>query len=304
MAKRILSRLAVVAILLVTAALFVRYFTQHPEYWHKLGQVSPWVVVWVVLLNIIMLGVLVVLSDFTIRMTGKRIGPKENFILTSYSTLANFFGPLQSGPGVRAVYLKSKYKVRIRDYTLATLIGLGLFALYNALFLLVGTRPWWQTMFAVGGVGGFSYGVIHFFISRDKEPDDSHFRITGKLLAGIMAGTFVQAALMVIWYYIELHAVNPGIEFSQAISYTGAANFSLYVSITPAATGIREAFLVFSQGLHHVSTGDIAAANLIDRASYLIFLGLLFLVVLSTHAGSKLRAVKSRGSTEAKAEKP
>jgi uncharacterized membrane protein YbhN (UPF0104 family) len=73
------------------------------------------------------------------------------------------------------------------------------------------------------------------------------------------------------------------------MSYAGAANFSLYVSITPDGVGIREAFLVFSQHIHHVSTKDIVSANVIDRAVYVVFLGLLFVVVLGMHAKDKLK---------------
>jgi len=289
MTKQKLGRIVMLGVLLLTALLFVRYFRQHPEYWHKLSQVSPWVVVWVILLNVVMLGVLVFLSDITIRMAGYKIDQKENFILTAYSTLANFFGPLQSGPGVRLAYLKSKHKVRLRDYIIATLIGLGLFAFYSAFFLLVGTRPLWQAVLGALVAGGISYAVVRVFMNREKKSSNSHLQLTGKLLAAMMIGTFVQVFIMVIWYYLELRAINPHIHFSQAMSYTGAANFSLYVSITPSAAGIREAFLLFSQRLHHVSTGDIAAANIIDRGAYVIFLGLLFVIVMAMHAKEKIR---------------
>ena len=38
----------------------------------------------------------------------------------------------------------------------------------------------------------------------------------------------------------------------------------------------------------HVSTHDIVAANIIDRATYIIYLGILFLVALGLHARNKL----------------
>jgi uncharacterized membrane protein YbhN (UPF0104 family) len=225
------------------------------------------------------------------------MGWKENFILTSYSSIANFFGPLQSGPGVRAVYLKTKHQVRLRDYTLASLIALGLFAFFSALFLLVGTRPWWQTLAALIAVSAFSYGVIRLFVRRDKNPQDSQFALRPRVLAVIIALAFLQAIITVGWYYVELKAVDPGIHISQAMSYAGAANFALFVSITPDAVGIREAFLVFSQHIHHVSTSDIAAANVIDRAAYMLFLGLLFLLILATHAKDYLHLRRSRPAT-------
>lgn len=294
MKKSTIRATAATIILVATVALFIWYFMKHPAYWRQLGQVSPWTIVWVILLNALMIGVLVLIGDVSIRLCGKRLNWKENFLLTSYSSIANFFGPLQSGPGVRAVYLKSKYKVRLRDYTLATLIALGLFAFWSALFLLVGMQPWWQTAGALIAVGGISSLVIRLFLRRDTRPNESQFRLTGRLLAQLIVFTFLQAAITVGWYYVELRAVNPDIHFSQAMSYAGAANFSLFVSITPDGVGIREAFLLFSQNIHHVSTENIISANVIDRAAYVLFLGLLFLVVLSLHGKEYLRIRKGR----------
>jgi uncharacterized membrane protein YbhN (UPF0104 family) len=82
------------------------------------------------------------------------------------------------------------------------------------------------------------------------------------------------------------------VSFGQTLSYAGAANFSLYAALTPGAIGIREAFLVFSQGIHHISSSVIVAANVIDRAVFLLFLGLLFVGVTLLHAKDKLGVKK------------
>ena len=298
MSKTLLKRIAVIVVVGLTIVLFVHYFVTHPEYWHQLKTVSPWVIVWVIALNALMVGVLTLISDTTIRMCGKTMRPMENFLLTSYSSLANFFGPLQSGPGVRAVYLKSRHQVRLRDYTLASLIALGLFAAYSALFLLVGMRPWWETTLAMIAVASVSYVVIRYFRKKDKEPNESHFRLTSSLLSRILLFTFIQVVITVAWYFVELHAVNPSISLAQAMSYAGAANFSLFVSFTPDAVGIREAFLLFSQNIHHVSTQDIIAANVIDRVSYAVFLVLLFILTLSLHAKDRLKLAKIQSAVE------
>ncbi len=307
MQKRTIRRFLAIAITILTAVLFVLYFVKHPEYWQQLKQVSPWTIVWVILLNAVMIGALMLICNVTVQLCGKRLKPKENFLLTSYSSIANFFGPLQSGPGLRVVYLKTNHKIRLRDYTLASLIALGLFAFYSALFLFIGTRPWWQTVGALVLVAVVSWLVIRHFMQRDKKSSESRFTLTGKLFGWLMLFTFFQVLVTVAWYYVELKAVNPAIHFSQALSYAGAANFSLFVSITPDGVGIREAFLVFSQHIHHVSTANIVSANLIDRAAYMIFLGLLFLVVLSMHAKDKLGLITKRKppqTTNAKTDKP
>lgn len=283
------KNILIVLILALTIAVFVHFFATHPEYIKQLAHTSPWWIVAVVALNIPMVGLLVLIYDTCLNMCGKHLPWKENFLLTSYSSIVNFFGPLQSGPGVRAAYLKTRHQVRLRDYTLATLIYYGLFAFFSALFLFAGALVWWQTMLCLAAVAGISYYLIRTFIKRDKKPGESQFQLHGPTLARLAILTFLQVLLTAITYFVELKAVNPHIVWSQAISYAGAANFALFVSLTPDAIGFREAFLVFSQHLHHVSTANILSANVIDRGSYVIFLCLLFVVVLATHAKDRLR---------------
>ena len=288
-ANRRIKNILILAILLITLAAFVRFFALHPDYIHQLGHTNPWWIVAVILLNIPMVGLLILIYDTCLRLCGKSLDWQENFLLTSYSSIVNFFGPLQSGPGMRAAYLKTRHKLRLRDYTLATLLYYGLFAFFSALFLLVGTRPWWQTGLALIVVASFSTLVIRFFLKRDKQPDSSQFHLSSDLLARLMLVTFLQVLLTAVTYFVELKAVNPHIGWGQAVSYSGAANFALFVSLTPDAIGFRETFLVFSRHLHHVSTANILSANIIDRGAYMIFLALLFLVVLSMHAKDRLR---------------
>lgn len=293
--QKYVKKILIVLILLLTVGVFIRFFNTHPQYWHDLKQVSPWWIVAVVALNIPMVGLLVVIYNTCLALCGKHLEWKENFLLTSYSSIINFFGPLQSGPGVRAAYLKTRHQVRLRDYTLATLLYYGMFAFFSALFLLVGARPWWQTLLAMMLVAGGSWFVIRTFLSRDKKPADSQFHLHANIVLRLTILTFLQVLLTAITYWVELKAVNPHIGWGQAMSYAGAANFALFVSLTPDAIGFREAFLVFSQHLHHVSTANILSANVIDRTSYVLFLLLLFLVVLATHAKDrlKIRGLKS-----------
>jgi uncharacterized membrane protein YbhN (UPF0104 family) len=96
------------------------------------------------------------------------------------------------------------------------------------------------------------------------------------------------AIIVTAYYFIELRAVSPHITLHQAIIYSGAANFALFVSLTPDAIGIRESFLVLAKRLHHIATPVILAANIIDRGAYLIYLLILFIFVLLVHAGDRL----------------
>ncbi|MBC7581870.1 flippase-like domain-containing protein [Aeromicrobium sp.] len=302
--KPAVKKSVVVGILVLTFVAFGRFFMQHPEYLRQLGHTSPWTILWVLLLNGAMIVVLVAATEATLRLCGKSLGLRENFNLTSYASIANFFGPLQSGPGVKAAYLKARHGVRLRDFTLASLVLLSFFALFSALFLFIGTRPWWQTVGALLVAGGCSVLAIRFFMQRDKTPADSQLHFQPAIVGTLAGLAFLQVVIASAWYYVELQAVDPAIQFSQAISYAGAANFSLFVSITPDGVGIRETFLLFSQGIHHVPTRDIVAANVIDRAVYVVFLIGLLAVVSLTHVSSKLKLADLKRSTAKSSSKP
>jgi uncharacterized membrane protein YbhN (UPF0104 family) len=288
-AKPLVRKCVVIGILLITTATFIRFFTTHPQYWEQLKEVSPSVILTVLAFNAVLIFILAAIYRLCVLLCGKQIEPRENFLLTAYSSIINFFGPLQSGPGVRAVYLKTRLQVRLRDYTFVTLLYYGIFAVINIGFLLAGTRPWWQTAVALLAACSFSAFIVNRFQKRDKKPGESQLTLEAKLLVALVLFTFMQIFVLCLVYYTELQAVNASISFRQAISYTGAANLALFVSLTPGAIGFRESFLYFSQSLHHVSTANILSANLIDRAVYVIFLLLLLIVVLAMHAGKKLR---------------
>ncbi len=274
-------------IVLVTFGLFGRFLATHPEYVDNLLATPLWVVASIVAVNLIGVGVLAVLYMYTLNLTGHTMERKENFLLTIYSTIANFFGPLQSGPGVRAAYLKTRHKVSLKSYTLATLIYYGFFAIISAAMLGVGTLPWWQTLLGMLAVGAGSYALITFLHKKYAKAAKS-LTLSRHLLVGLFLLTLAQLLLIALRYFIELRSIDPSVSVGQALSYTGAANFSLFVSITPDGIGIKEAFLLAAQGIHGIESSTIVAASILDRATYIFTLFLLFLATLALHAKEKL----------------
>lgn len=274
-----------VFIVLSTVGLFVYYFHSHPEYLRQLLTISPSVIIALLVVNFGLITAVAVINHVSAQICNVNLDKRESFLLTIYSSLANFFGPLQSGPGVRAGYLKARHHVRLRDYTLVTLVGYGFFAIASAFFLVVGVMPWWLSVLLISFVSGVSFVIIQFF--QRKKPDE---KTSPKLLFSVRSlgllglATLFQVSFTAVRYGIQLAAVGAHTSFGQVISYAGAANFSLFVSITPDGIGIREAFLLFTQRLHGVSTHDIVAASLIDRVSYVVFLAVLGVIALALHA--------------------
>lgn len=289
MLKKHLKPILASLIVTVTFILLIRYLMAHPDYIDELKHIGGGWVVLILLLNTAALAMLAGASAVLIQMTGKHIAPKENFLLTMYSSLANFLGPLQSGPGVRAAYLKTKHQVSLRAYFLVTLLYYGIFAVMSAFLLLIGTRPWWQAVLASIAAAGASYTVIRYALSKRKK-EQALLRITPRLASLLVLFTLFQILLVGLRYYAAMHAAHDSVSLGSAMSYTGAANFALFVSITPDGIGIREAFLYFAQGIHHVSTHTIIATNIIDRACYVLFIGLCLVLGLVMHLGSRFTA--------------
>ena len=109
--RPLLRPAAVVSVILVTTVLFVRYITTHPEYITRLRQVDLSTLLWLLLTNSGLMVVAAVLNHISALICRIRLEKSESMLLTIYSSLANFFGPLQSGPGVRAAYLKTKIRI-------------------------------------------------------------------------------------------------------------------------------------------------------------------------------------------------
>jgi uncharacterized membrane protein YbhN (UPF0104 family) len=295
--KRSLKLALVCVILTGTITAFVLYAKGHPEVVHKIRDITPGMIALLMLCFTLWFASLVFILHVTLRMFDKTLSRQENILLNAYSSLVNFFGPAQSGPAFRGLYLKKRHGLKFKHYIFGTLLYYALYAILSAFLLFVGSRPWWQTAILVIAAGISSIAVLKWYTRRSKLSDQPGINLRN--LSWLLVGTAVQMVAQVGMFYIEVHSVDPGASFAQILTYTGASNFALFASITPGAIGIREAFLVFSQNLHHISNTAIVAANIIDRAAYLIFLGVLFVLVLALHAKEKLHVSSVRQQDKA-----
>ncbi|MBX6333771.1 flippase-like domain-containing protein [Candidatus Saccharibacteria bacterium] len=285
------------AIVLVTVAAFVYYLKTHPETVDQIRSLPPLLILVLLGLYIVVFTALLILNIGQLMTYGKRMGWQENALFNAYSMLINFFGPGQSGPAFRGVYLKKKHDLGYKKYLFVTLIYYAFYAVLSALMMFVGTRPWWQTLLLMAGVGAVSGFVLRLYRKRSKQASGGG--MFTPLNLGIMLGaTVLQLTTLAAIYFVELNNVGANASFGQVLAYTGVSNFALFAALTPGSIGIREAFLVFSQNLHGIDSSTIIAANVIDRSVYLIFLGLLFVLVLSLHAKNKLGLKSLKGNGE------
>lgn len=274
--------IAAISIVFVTAAVFTLYFVNHPEVRHQLSHMSPGVLAGLLALYFLSICALALTTLATLRICRLKVDTVEGLLLTAYSAVVNFFGPLQSGPAFRAVYLKKKYRLDLKIFAMASLGYLFFWGAYSLVFLLSWLLKWWLVPLSVFG------GLLALAVLRSQwvKPRVEKLDLRGWYF--LAAATLLQIIFVTLVYFIELRTVAPGTSFSQAIIYTGAANLALYVSLTPGAIGFRESFLVFSQRLHHIDSGTIVAANIIDRAVYVVLLAILAFFIFATHAKRRL----------------
>jgi uncharacterized membrane protein YbhN (UPF0104 family) len=284
--KKHLKTLTALVILGTTISAFIHYLAHHPQTLNQLKHLPPDTLLLLVGLNIISFSCLVLVTRASLYLYGKKMGKQENVLFNAYSSLINFFGPGQSGPIFRGAYLKERLRLSIKQYVFATLIYYGFFATISVLMLLAGIRPWWQTA-AVTAVTVFICVMTINWYKRRSQIGAAH--VDAVHVGWIGIATFFQLLAQVAIYTVELHNTTAHAGIGQTLSYTGVANLAIFVALTPGAIGIREAFLLFSQRLHHITSTAIVTANVIDRGAYLVFLGLLFIAVVSLHAKAKLR---------------
>jgi uncharacterized membrane protein YbhN (UPF0104 family) len=286
--KKHLKILIGVTIVIVTIVIFVNYLLGHTYLITHLAHTSPSLIGWLLGLYAIMLGALALILWASLRICRIHMPTHDNFLLNMYSLFINFFVIGQAGPGLRAAYLKKYYRLSIRKFILATLIYYGCYGVVSVVLIMAGSRlPWFLTLVGAILVTIIGYGVVQlYFMYRSKDKVDLNIDLG--TLAFMMLATVIQAIIQIGIYFLELHDVNSHIAFKQTLAYTGVANLALFVGLTPGAIGIRESFLVFSEKLHHISSADIVAANVIDRSVYLAFLGILAVIIVSTHAKRRL----------------
>lgn len=290
MLKRISWRpIAAVTIVIGTIALFANYFIGHPDLRHKLAEVPVGTLILLLFLYGLFTGCLALINEATVRLCRASIQRGESLLLSMYSSIINFFGPLQSGPAFRGVYLKKKHGIKLRDYTLASFAYYFFYALFSGLLLVSGIFGWWTVLLAVLSLVG-----VHFFTNSRFVRLKGLDRLDHRAWPQMAIASALQVLCLATIFYIEIHAVAPHVGLDQVLIYTGAANLALFVSITPGAIGFREAFLVFTQNLHHISNPTIIAANTIDRSVYLVMLGIQIVLIFGTHARERFKVIQQK----------
>jgi uncharacterized membrane protein YbhN (UPF0104 family) len=277
-----------ISVVLITISLFIYYISNHKYLLTRLLNTPPTTVLFLLLLYFAWFIALTMILQASLRICNVFLSKQENLMLNAYSTLVNFFIPGQGGPAVRGLYLKKRHGLSIRKYIITTLLIYLFYGIVSLVLVLIGTRPWWQSIIGIVFIIGAAI-LAALTYSRKKNISKYGLDFSLSNFSYLLIATLVQALIQVIIYYTELHSVGAHVSARQVFTYTGVANLALFVALTPGAIGIRESFLLFSRRLHHISSSNIVAANIIDRSVFLVLLAALFIMIASTHARDKLQ---------------
>ncbi|HET9098547.1 MAG TPA: lysylphosphatidylglycerol synthase domain-containing protein [Candidatus Saccharimonadales bacterium] len=261
------------------------YLKAHRSVIARLMHTSPQVVISVFLMYVLMIGILVVILDATLRICSKRLDNQENAALNSYTLLANFFLPGQSGPAIRGAYLYKKHKLKVKNFIAVTLLYYVFYGSIGIIMLVLGSKSWKLTVLSTLIMVCAIALAIYLYLSYSKVKR-SELNLSPANIIYLVLATVMQSVIQAVIYGIELHNGNHHIAIDQIITYTGAANLALFVALTPGAIGIRESFLLSTEKLHHISSNSIVVANIIDRSVYLVFLMAIgvYLLISSLHS--------------------
>jgi uncharacterized membrane protein YbhN (UPF0104 family) len=288
---------------LVVLALFLIYFLVNSNKFKPLLNIN------ILLLFVIATGDLLgiflngLFTKFILRPFKKYISTTESFYVSLISTVGNFFAPVGAGFGFRAVYLKRKFNVSYSDY-ISTLSGnyiivflvnsfFGLLALY-----LLRDRHNSQygvlvTVFAGIFATSLILSLVKIPLRVAEHQSNSHLRSFIRQLSRVTQGwnhiishkklmlqlillTTANFLLTVGMTFTIIKALHFNIGVGELLLFSVLGSLSLFINITPANLGVKEAIYLFSSQVLGFSTAQILSIALIDRGVMFILLALLW----------------------------
>lgn len=282
----------VVIVIGLTAAYFVYYISQHHQVLNSLEHVKITTILAILLVYLSSVIVLLILNNIAILIArGQPLKFMENLKLNSYSILANFFIPLQTGPGVRAIYIKKQQKLPIARYIVAFLVYYAVYAVISAMLVFSTSKYWWAIIPVGLFITYFALTVFRLIVKKLAKKNDVKLLLSRRNICYLLATVILQLLVQSLIYLIEIKSVNKTISYPQILSYTGAGAYSLFVSLTPGAIGFKEALLLLSTKLNAIPTATVISASIIDRGVYLLFLVIIIILVISIHAQKSIKKV-------------
>lgn len=262
--------------------------------------INLFLLILIALANILSIAISGFFTKVILQPFDKHLPMLESFYVSLISSVGNFFAPAGAGFGFRAIYLKKRTGLSYSDYV-STLSGnyilvflessfLGLVALYflrsrSGMSYFV---PLVLVLAAIFIVSIF-LSIFRFPIRPVEDIKNIYLRRTLRLFFRILQGwnhitshrqlmiklvglTFISLVLTSLISWLIIQSLHFHIGLASLVLFGVLGTLSLFINITPANLGIKEAIYLFSSSILGFSTAQILSIALIDR-------GVLFLVL-------------------------
>lgn len=286
--------------------LFVWYFFSHIKDFSLLLNINPVFVALLLIVNMLSITINGIFMKLSISLFGKSIRFGESIRVSLISTAGNFFAPAGSGLGFRAVYLKKRHGLSYSDYLSIIFCNyvivffisslLGLISLY---LLRERASPSFVVLalffFALlaASVGAFfirfktSDQVVAYKIKWVKRLLEIRIRVSlgwSLILAdkrkaiGLVALVIINTILMILGTYFIMSALGLKLTPASLLLFSILGSLSVFINITPGNLGVKEAVYITFSSIIGLTTPQILAVALVDRAVMFIVLFLLWFV--------------------------
>lgn len=290
-----------------TIVAFVLYFIFNADQFRPLLDINIPLLFVIALAN---LGITATNGFFTVlslRPFKKHISFAEGYYVSLISSVGNFFATVGAGFGLRGIYLKKRHGLAYSDY-LGILsgnfiliffvnAGMGLLSLWA---LSETSGPAYYTlMLAFAGIfaGGIALALVRVpaklqsYIPKNNvlrnvwsiivRASNGWSRISeSPWLVMQMAGVvLLNFFISVFITFVIISSLNLSIDLPRLILFGAIGSLGMFLNITPANLGVKEAIYVFSTSVIGLSVNQVLLIALIDRGVQFVVLLLLWLLV-------------------------
>jgi len=210
---------------------------------------------------------------------------RESIALSILNTLGNMITPFRGGMVSNAIYLKDRYKLDYSNFVamlsatyvvvfwLNSLIGL-IVCIY--IKFAIGIFSW--PIFAIFLLGTVILTIVMLFSPKINE---TRIPIVNKivyvvnkwnlinkdknLIMTLLLFSLLNTTLIVFINYFEFLAIGIYVSFEKLVFLSVFSIYSLFLSITPATLGVKEAFAVYSGLIVNISAPNVIVVSLVDR---------------------------------------
>lgn len=289
--------------------MFAWYFANHKDSFSVLLEIKPIYLALVILGNVMVIFTNGLIIKWIMEPYDIKISTSEAFYVSYVSAIGNFFLPVGSGTGLRAVYLKKKHNLNYKRF-LSTLYGnyvivflinsiAGLIALtaLNAFSNSSGRILGLTFIFLIAATSYVAFFSLPGFVANTLTKYFGRYgRIVGEVFNGwdyissnkrllwrLLFASTMNFCAAILLGFANFKAVGVDLGFWPLILMASLSVLTLILNITPAGLGIKEGLYIFSAANLGLSTAVILAAAIVDRTVkfLVLFIGWVYFKVVN-----------------------